>query len=217
MQFGLMDFSIGWMKFSLVVADPNMIVIFTLRLLYGITYIEISEQYMVTYNIYENSEQCKDATLYDFNKELAFTINLEDCNYNVMSFERLINQNKNELLSSKKLNTLCFRDIYDIELFLEEYKVAFNKLNSATMPLQIKKAYGNIPALELLQLDKNHYSLIPYIGSSYLINSLFTFSCFEVNNLNEENNDILVYKIDDIEYVKTFSDQAMEIIKVIEK
>lgn len=191
------------------------VVLITIQFLYGITQVEISNKYMVTYNYYGKDLNPKDVLIFDFEKESLYKVNPQTYKFQKENLRALNAIPQNELLWSHKLEDSLYLEKYNCEVYLETYKVGQSKIHQRESVLKIKKVYGKLVELDSLELDKSALAYIPFVGNSIKENSSITFSCHEVNDFQDKSESILIYEIKNTNCKSEFSVFAKRILNII--
>ncbi len=155
------------------------------------SYIEISSNYIISYNIYPDQlEIKKDIYVLDMNTGITFCLDSESIN-TYTKIKRFIKDDKNitlELIESKKQDSnILFLNMYN-EKYLESY--IFNEHSF----IQVEKLIADVPLIDKYIGEDKFKSELKLLGSSYNKYKKYSLQNIEVTH----NEPVLIFQVKDI-------------------
>ena len=155
------------------------------------SYIEISSNYIISYNIYPDQlEIKKDIYVLDMNTGITFCLDSESIN-TYTKIKRFIKDVKNitlELIESKKQDSnILLLNMYN-EKYLESY--IFNEHSF----IQVEKLIADVPLIDKYIGEDKFKSELKLLGSSYNKYKKYSLQNIEVTH----NEPVLIFQVKDI-------------------
>jgi len=171
------------------------------------SYIEISSNYIISYNIYPDQlEIKKDIYVLDMNTGITFCLDSESIN-TYTKIKRFIKDDKNitlELIESKKQDSnILLLNMYN-EKYLESY--IFNEHSF----IQVEKLIADVPLIDKYIGEDKFKSELKLLGSSYNKYKKYSLQNIEVTH----NEPVLIFQVKDI-YEQDSID--IDLLKLIDK
>lgn len=171
------------------------------------SYIEISSNYIISYNIYPDQlEIKKDIYVLDMNTGITFCRDSESIN-TYTKIKRFIKDDKNitlELIESKKQDSnILLLNMYN-EKYLESY--IFNEHSF----IQVEKLIADVPLIDKYIGEDKFKSELKLLGSSYNKYKKYSLQNIEVTH----NEPVLIFQVKDI-YEQDSID--IDLLKLIDK